>query len=147
MTDLSTRASDAEREVVVERLRHGAGEGRLDPDELERRVSAAYSATTRADLAAVVADLPTPPPPKPARVEGEEVRRRVAAFLVPNVICLIVWAATGADYFWPVWVLMGTGIGLAAWLIPRLLGVDVCEDEHDGDRAHRAGLPPPPPLR
>lgn len=145
MGDLSTRASDAEREVVVERLRHGAGEGRLDADELERRVSAAYSATTRFDLEAVVADLPAPPPPRPARIDGEEVRRRTAAFLVPNVICIIVWLATGADYFWPMWVLMGTGIGLVAWLVPTLLGVPPGEDEDD--RPRRPGLPPAPPLR
>jgi hypothetical protein len=133
-----TRVSDAEREAVVDRLRHGAGEGRLDPEELERRVSAAYGATTRGELEAVVVDLPAPPPPKPPRIAGDQLRRRTATFLVPNVICTIVWLATGAGYFWPVWVLMGTGIGLVAWLIPRLLGVD--DDEPD---RRRRGLPSP----
>jgi hypothetical protein len=26
---------------------------------------------------------------------------------VAIVICLVVWAATGADYFWPGWVILG----------------------------------------
>jgi hypothetical protein len=38
------RASDADREAVVERLRVAAIEGRLDAEELEARVSAAYAA-------------------------------------------------------------------------------------------------------
>jgi Domain of unknown function (DUF1707)/Cell wall-active antibiotics response 4TMS YvqF len=58
-----TRASDAEREAVVARLRHAAGEGRLTVDELDERVDAAYAATTRAELAPLTADLPDTPMP------------------------------------------------------------------------------------
>ena len=36
-----TRASDAEREAVVARLRNAAGEGRLTVDELDERIVAA----------------------------------------------------------------------------------------------------------
>ena len=118
-------ASDAEREAAVERLRSGAGEGRLDHDELERRVHAAYTARTRAELERVTADLPPPPP---------------AGFLVPNVICLIVWLATGAGSFWPGWVLLGTGIAFVVWLIRAGLGV---ADEHD----ERRRLPSERPRR
>ena len=35
----SLRASDADREAVTERLREAAGEGRLEPDELEDRLA------------------------------------------------------------------------------------------------------------
>ena len=52
------RASDAERELVVDRLRHAMGHGRLRTDEFEERVAAAYAATTRGDLAALTRDLP-----------------------------------------------------------------------------------------
>ncbi|MCP2336175.1 DUF1707 SHOCT-like domain-containing protein [Actinomadura rupiterrae] len=52
------RASDAEREAVVEHLRVASVEGRLTFAELAGRTEAAYSAVTRADLEAVVADLP-----------------------------------------------------------------------------------------
>jgi hypothetical protein len=54
----SLRASDADRDAVVERLRDAAGEGRLDSDELEQRVGRALRARTYGDLAELLADLP-----------------------------------------------------------------------------------------
>jgi len=55
-----TRASDAEREAVVARLRDAAGEGRLTVEELAERIDAAYDARTRAELEPLTADLPGP---------------------------------------------------------------------------------------
>jgi hypothetical protein len=55
------RASDAERERTVARLRVAGGEGRLTLDELAQRVEAAYGARTDAQLAELVADLPAAP--------------------------------------------------------------------------------------
>jgi Domain of unknown function (DUF1707)/Cell wall-active antibiotics response 4TMS YvqF len=52
------RASDAEREEVVQRLAEHAVTGRLTLDELEQRTSSAYAATTRGELAKLAADLP-----------------------------------------------------------------------------------------
>jgi hypothetical protein len=52
------RASDAEREAVVERLRVATVEGRLTLSELTERTEAAYTATTRGDLVPITADLP-----------------------------------------------------------------------------------------
>jgi hypothetical protein len=52
------RASDAERDVAVARLRDGASEGRLTFDELAHRVELAYAAATIAELDELVADLP-----------------------------------------------------------------------------------------
>jgi hypothetical protein len=54
-----TRASDAEREAVVARLRHAAGEGRLTVEELAERIDAAYDAKTHAELEPLTADLPS----------------------------------------------------------------------------------------
>ncbi|HEY6776968.1 MAG TPA: DUF1707 domain-containing protein [Thermoleophilaceae bacterium] len=54
----SLRASDADRDAVTDRLRHAAGEGRLEPDELEERVDAALRARTYGELGLLVADLP-----------------------------------------------------------------------------------------
>jgi Domain of unknown function (DUF1707)/Domain of unknown function (DUF4190) len=59
------RASDAEREATVERLRVAATEGRLDADELDERLTAAYAARWRSELDALTADV-TPPPRSPA---------------------------------------------------------------------------------
>ncbi|MGH2873639.1 MAG: DUF1707 domain-containing protein, partial [Solirubrobacteraceae bacterium] len=52
------RASDADREQTVERLRRAATEGRIAAEELEQRVTAALKAQTYGDLEATVADLP-----------------------------------------------------------------------------------------
>jgi hypothetical protein len=54
----SLRASDADRDAVVDRLRDAAGEGRLEPDELEQRVDGALRARTYGDLAELLADIP-----------------------------------------------------------------------------------------
>ena len=52
------RASDAEREALVERLNAATGEGRLDLDEFSERLELAYAARTRSELEALVEDLP-----------------------------------------------------------------------------------------
>ncbi len=52
------RASDAERDAVVERLREAAAEGRLTFDELGERIEAASGAATRGELARLTGDLP-----------------------------------------------------------------------------------------
>ena len=59
------RASDADRELTAERLRHAMAEGRLLSEELEERLEATFAARTYGELDAVVADLP-----------GTTVRRR-----------------------------------------------------------------------
>lgn len=54
------RASDAEREQVVQALSEHATTGRLTLAELEERIGQAYTAVTRDDLARLTADLPSP---------------------------------------------------------------------------------------
>jgi hypothetical protein len=51
------RVSDADREAAAEQLRVAAADGRLELVELDDRLTAAYQAKTRAELAAVTADL------------------------------------------------------------------------------------------
>ncbi len=94
-------ASDPERERVAEALRGHAAAGRLDTDELDERLGAAYGARLRADLLPLLADLPAPAAPRP------RARRRPlpnAAPVVALAILLVaIWALTGAGYFWPIW--------------------------------------------
>ena len=52
------RISDEDRHTVAEVLRQAAGEGRIDLDELDERLEAAYAAKTYADLVPITADLP-----------------------------------------------------------------------------------------
>ena len=52
------RASDAEREAAVARLRRAASEGRLTVEELDERCERAYAAQTHGQLRALLVDLP-----------------------------------------------------------------------------------------
>ncbi|WP_327588260.1 DUF1707 domain-containing protein [Nonomuraea sp. NBC_00507] len=53
-----TRASEIDRDAVVERLRAASAEGLLTPEELNTRTEAAYASQTPGELAEVIADLP-----------------------------------------------------------------------------------------
>ncbi|MFB0626437.1 DUF1707 domain-containing protein [Streptomyces sp. AB3(2024)] len=55
------RASDADRERVVERLRDAVAEGRLDMEEFEERLEAAYKSRTYVELEPLTRDLPPVP--------------------------------------------------------------------------------------
>lgn len=66
------RASDRDREDVVERLREAAADGRLEMAEFHERMTLAYAARTKPELAPLLADLqetsgayaaPLPAPP------------------------------------------------------------------------------------
>lgn len=52
------RISDEDRHKVAEVLRQAAGEGRIDLDELDQRLEAAYAAKTYGDLVPITVDLP-----------------------------------------------------------------------------------------
>lgn len=57
--ELEKRASDAEREQVVVRLRDASAEGRLTLEELSDRTALAYTARSHAELVPLTEDLPT----------------------------------------------------------------------------------------
>ncbi|MEU9623656.1 MULTISPECIES: DUF1707 domain-containing protein [unclassified Streptomyces] len=61
------RASDRERDHVVEILQVAAGDGRLTVAEMDERLDAALSARTTGDLARLTADLPSEGLPPQAR--------------------------------------------------------------------------------
>ena len=56
------RISDAEREAAAAELREHFASGRLDQEELNERLSAAFAARTRGDLNAIFTDLPSAGP-------------------------------------------------------------------------------------
>jgi hypothetical protein len=61
MTDRPIRASDKERDSVVDVLRDAYTDGRLTLEEFDERTSAAYASKTWADLRELTADLPVEP--------------------------------------------------------------------------------------
>ena len=53
-----------------------------------------------------------------ARVKSRrDFGAHLVSYLVINAFLIVIWAVTGAGYFWPVWVLAGWGSGLVmhAW--------------------------------
>ncbi|WP_428843674.1 DUF1707 and DUF4190 domain-containing protein [Streptomyces hirsutus] len=101
-------ASHADRERTVDVLRAGYAEGRLDQQELERRVARAYQARTVADLTLLVADLPQGPVPQTAAVQHlapmapptflarpPKTNEKAVGALVCGVLCLATGGLTG----------------------------------------------------
>lgn len=42
-----------------------------------------------------------------------DLRNHVASYVIVNTMLVIIWAMSGAGYFWPIWPISGWGIGLA----------------------------------
>jgi hypothetical protein len=128
MSDLSTppgrlRVGDAERERVADLLAEHHAAGRLTLPELDERLTAIWSARTRDELAAPLADLPVRPAPvegRPSTASGHnktsaaEIGWRVHLYSYLAVVAglWLIWALTGAGYPWPIWTMFGWGLGL-----------------------------------
>lgn len=118
------RVSDADREAVTARLRDHYAEGRLTPDELDERVSAALGAKTFGDLRTLTTDLPGPatvPPRTAARPSWGGLppwrHRHRPPVLVFALIALLVLLTSGGG-----WVLFGLfRIILVFWLVSTLV--------------------------
>jgi hypothetical protein len=96
------RAGHAEREQVVRTLKDAFVDGRLDQDELDVRSGLALTARTRAELAALTADIPAdlaatghPQPSAPARPSGPA---RPQAAARPSLVQRrpVLWAVAGS---------------------------------------------------
>jgi DUF1707 SHOCT-like domain len=108
------RVSDQQRERAGQELREHFAAGRLTQEELDERVQQAYAARTEAQLRALLHDLPRlPVTPQERRAElverRAELQRRLfqqaGASVVPFVICVAIWLASGASGgFWPIWL-------------------------------------------
>lgn len=46
-------------------------------------------------------------------------RNHVSVYVIVSALLVVVWAAMGAGYFWPVWPMAGWAIGLVyhAWAV------------------------------
>ncbi|CAN5681495.1 MAG: DUF1707 domain-containing protein [Actinomycetota bacterium] len=113
-----TLVSDADRELVARTLGHHTAEGRLTLDELSDRLGEAYGARVGSELELVLRDLPVTPPEDlpPTEVELAKARRDFRAalrtYVIVGVVLLGIWAASGAEFFWPIWPLGGWGFSL-----------------------------------
>src|SRR5260370_12098930 len=112
------RASDHDRQEVVNLLRTGLEDGRLTMEEYVDRVGLAYQAVTYADLAPLQADLPAAPPgravsraagrpaPPPAGARPARVTRRGVLAGLPTVLRVL----------WTVWLAV-VSINVVVWAL------------------------------
>ena len=40
-------------------------------------------------------------------------KQMLSSYVIVNAFLIVIWAVSGAGYFWPVWVMGGWGLGLA----------------------------------
>lgn len=83
------RASDADRDHLVELLKTGFAEGRLTQDEYNLRMERAYMARTYGELGALVSDLPAGMP-RPAYGYPVYQPRKANSMAVASLICGIL---------------------------------------------------------
>lgn len=124
-----TRASDDEREQIVERLTTAFVEGRLDLVEYERRVESALRAVLIGELDRLIADLPAAARPPLVPAARQEPRWEHADewrwWLGIAVLLTGVWGAAvliGGELV-PYWPLVPLGIW-AAVLLASLIWPD-----------------------
>jgi signal transduction histidine kinase len=52
-------------------------------------------------------------------VERRRFRHFAGAMVILNIFIVGIWAASGSTYFWPAWVILGTGLAVALKALPR----------------------------
>jgi Domain of unknown function (DUF1707) len=151
----SLRASDADRERFLAALRQHHVEGRLTAEELDERTGKAYAARTLGDLDFLATDLPPLQPSSgppagwdpsaeglPARLRSPGPRRAAAKanllrlllwWGLLSVVLIVIWAASGRGYFWPVWPILGFMLALGG----QAIGVWSRFSPYDDDRPRR----------
>jgi hypothetical protein len=124
------RVGDREREKTISRLGQAFAQGYLSMPDYETRLEQAFEAQTAGALGRVLGDLPV------ARIARDDpqrhaakaaaarrgVRIHLAAYLAASLLMLGIWltvaVSVGAWYFWPVWPIMGMGIGVVSHAVP-----------------------------
>ncbi len=159
------RASDADRDIVLRALGDAYAEGRLDRSEYDDRADAVHTAKTLGELPGMLDDLVPSVALAPwtagaldvrsveeRAVARWERRRREAfmAFLIPTLICWVVWALTMFGGFpWPVFPMIGTAVPLLGTVVQKKDIIEsnkrsiVRKHEKELRRQQRKQLPPP----
>ncbi len=146
------RAAEADRRHTIAELQRHYVDGRLGEDELGDRISRALAARTFGDLQALLRDLPAsspfpePAPPSPATPRARRsaltpehgFRAHLVSYLAVMALLLAVWLlTTPGGYFWPMWPMLGWGIGLVKHARAHTGRCGQLDVHHDTHRAHR----------
>lgn len=128
--DLGIRVDDREREKVIARLGQAFTQGYLSIPDYQTRLDRAFEAQTAGPLGEILSDLPVgriardDPARHAARAAAARrgVRIHLAAYLAASLLIIGIWLAVavtvGAWYFWPVWPILGMGIGVVSNAVP-----------------------------
>lgn len=129
-SDPALRVGDAERERTATRLGQAFTQGYLPMPEYELRLSQTFEAQTADGLQQLLADLPVDrirrqdPQRRQARLAAARrgVRVHLLAYLAMSLLTITIWfsvaVAGGGWYFWPLWPILGAGIGVVSHAIP-----------------------------
>jgi hypothetical protein len=115
-SDPRLRVGDAERDQVIDQLADHHAAGRLTLEEFEERMATAWTARTAADLAVLVGDLPpavpSTGPARPPAVARPRLDDHARTYLAVIALLWLIWLVTGAGYPWPIWPMLGWGVGV-----------------------------------
>jgi hypothetical protein len=118
------RVGDPERDKAAASLGVAFTLGYLSIDEYDARLSRAFGAQTAAELDRVTSDLPADeirrrdPRRQAARLRNAQrgMRAHLFSYVALSVLLIGIWLAvgvgTGSWYFWPIWPILGVGIGV-----------------------------------
>jgi hypothetical protein len=128
LPDGQLRVGDAERQQAAMALGDHFATGRLDQQEFDDRVQAAYAARTRDELQQLFVDLPEPAPfragSRPTAPGPERLRPRRFPVMFPVlpllfVLLIVASAITRVPLFPFFFVLLWFGWGRRGWRGPR----------------------------
>lgn len=91
------------------------------------------------DMSDVEETRPETDPGRAAARRRIEKRRGLqgglVAYVVVNAFLVVVWALTGAGYFWPAWIMAGWGVGMLLGLWDYLRG-PITDADIDAELRH-----------
>ncbi len=138
----SLRAGDGDRDLVLDVLRDAYADGRIDSAEYDRRVDRALAVVMVADVQPLLVDLLPDDRPvrrRSAREEAVEKFRREHrdarnGWIAVTGITVSIWAAVAVttanlQYFWPIWPILGVGIGFLMHRVNAEQRIDTLEEE------------------
>lgn len=142
------RAGDSDRKAVAEQLRVALEQGRLELGEYDERVQHAYNAKTYGELDELLADIPGVTPVSQSQIEPvsakspnvkkddgddededswSDIRSMWMGWGFMATMLIGIWVITGIagdglSYFWPIWPLGFTALGMSIATLSKFFG-------------------------
>ena len=70
-----------------------------------------------------------------------ELRVHLTVYVAVNALLVLIWAMTGAGYFWPLWPILGWGIAIVIHAVTVYQGSsEITEAQIDREMRGRSGV-------